>query len=141
MRLVGRTVDIQALTRFMKDLEASPFLTNVQLDKSELARRPGKGSDAVPADRRLSPARYDGRSSRAAQPLGAVAMGLLPQNPRDQKLLVLALAIAGGAAVYQQMYWAPKNEELTIARVATRHARLAEQDRQGRSRQAAARRR
>jgi Tfp pilus assembly protein PilN len=30
-------VDIQALTRFMKDLEASPFLTNVQLDKSELA--------------------------------------------------------------------------------------------------------
>ena len=37
VRLVGRTVDIQALTRFMKDLEASPFLTNVQLDKSELA--------------------------------------------------------------------------------------------------------
>jgi type II secretory pathway component PulM len=41
-------------------------------------------------------------------------MGLLPQNPRDQKLLVLALAIAGGAAVYQQMYWTPKNEELSI---------------------------
>jgi type IV pilus assembly protein PilO len=41
-------------------------------------------------------------------------MGLLPQNPRDQKLLVLALAIAGGAAVYHQMYWTPKNEDLTI---------------------------
>jgi len=41
-------------------------------------------------------------------------MGLLPQNPRDQKLLVLALVMVGGAAVYQQMYWAPKNEELTI---------------------------
>jgi len=37
VRVSGHTVDIQALTRFMKDLEASPFLTNVQLDKSELA--------------------------------------------------------------------------------------------------------
>ena len=38
-------------------------------------------------------------------------MALLPQNPRDQKLLVLALAFVGMAAVYQQMYWTPKNEE------------------------------
>ena len=37
LRVAGHTVDIQALTRFMKDLEASPFLTNVQLDRSELA--------------------------------------------------------------------------------------------------------
>jgi Tfp pilus assembly protein PilN len=37
VRVAGHTVDIQALTRFMKDLEASPFLSNVQLDKSELA--------------------------------------------------------------------------------------------------------
>ena len=37
VRVSGHTVDIQALTRFMKDLEASPFLTNVQLDHSELA--------------------------------------------------------------------------------------------------------
>jgi Tfp pilus assembly protein PilN len=42
VRLVGRTVDIQALTRFMKDLEASPFLTNVQLEHSELAIDQGK---------------------------------------------------------------------------------------------------
>ena len=42
MRIVGRTVDIQALTRFMKDLAASPFLTNVQLEKSELAIDQGK---------------------------------------------------------------------------------------------------
>jgi Tfp pilus assembly protein PilN len=42
VRLVGRTVDIQALTRFMKDLEASPFLTNVQLEHSELAIDLGK---------------------------------------------------------------------------------------------------
>lgn len=42
VRLVGRTVDIQALTRFMKDLEASPFLTNVQLEHSELALDQGK---------------------------------------------------------------------------------------------------
>ena len=37
VRVSGHTVDIQALTRFMKDLEASPFFANVQLDKSELA--------------------------------------------------------------------------------------------------------
>ena len=37
VRLVGNTVDIQALTRFMKQLEASPFLGDVQLQKSELA--------------------------------------------------------------------------------------------------------
>lgn len=42
IRVSGRTVDIQAVTRFMKDLEASPFLTNVQLDKSELAVDQGK---------------------------------------------------------------------------------------------------
>jgi Tfp pilus assembly protein PilN len=37
VRVLGRTVDIQALTRFMKQLEASPFLSDVQLQKSELA--------------------------------------------------------------------------------------------------------
>ena len=33
-RLIGQTVDIPALTRFMKDLEASPFIENIQLIKS-----------------------------------------------------------------------------------------------------------
>jgi Tfp pilus assembly protein PilN len=42
VRVVGRTVDIQALTRFMKDLAASPFFENVQLEKSELAIDQGK---------------------------------------------------------------------------------------------------
>jgi Tfp pilus assembly protein PilN len=36
-RLVGHTVDIQALTRFMKLLESSPFIQNVQLARSDLA--------------------------------------------------------------------------------------------------------
>lgn len=35
-RIVGNTVDLQALTRFMKLLEASPFITDVQLVKSSL---------------------------------------------------------------------------------------------------------
>lgn len=42
IRLVGNTVDIQALTRFMKQLEASPFLEDVQLNKSERAVDNGK---------------------------------------------------------------------------------------------------
>jgi Tfp pilus assembly protein PilN len=34
--IIGNTVDIQALTRFMKLLEASPFIQNVTLQKSSL---------------------------------------------------------------------------------------------------------
>lgn len=41
-RLVGNTVDIQALTRFMKLLETSPFVQNVQLAKSELVMLDGR---------------------------------------------------------------------------------------------------
>jgi Tfp pilus assembly protein PilN len=41
-RLVCNTVDIQAMTRFMKLLEASPFIQNVQLARSEIALVEGK---------------------------------------------------------------------------------------------------
>ena len=41
-RVVGNTVDIQALTRFMKMLEASPFIENVQLVKSAMIIAEGK---------------------------------------------------------------------------------------------------
>jgi hypothetical protein len=41
-RIVGNTVDIQALTRFMKVLEASPFVQNVNLAKSNIATVDGK---------------------------------------------------------------------------------------------------
>ena len=41
-KLVGHTVDIQALTRFMKSLEASPFIQNVQLSRSDLVVAEGK---------------------------------------------------------------------------------------------------
>ncbi len=41
-RLVGQTVDIQALTLFMRDLEASPFVERVQLVRSEAVIADGK---------------------------------------------------------------------------------------------------
>jgi Tfp pilus assembly protein PilN len=41
-RIVGHTVDIQALTRFMKSLEASPFIQNVQLTRSDLVLAEGQ---------------------------------------------------------------------------------------------------
>jgi Tfp pilus assembly protein PilN len=41
-KIVGNTVDIQALTRFMKLLETSPFVQKVQLSKSELTVVEGK---------------------------------------------------------------------------------------------------
>lgn len=42
IRIIGITVDIQALTVFMKQLEASPFLENVTLAVSEVAVAEGK---------------------------------------------------------------------------------------------------
>lgn len=41
-RVTGQTVDMQALTQFMKDLEASPFVMNVMLLKSEIVVIDGK---------------------------------------------------------------------------------------------------
>lgn len=41
-RLIGHTVDIQALTRFMRDLESSPFIQNVNLARSDLVLAEGK---------------------------------------------------------------------------------------------------
>jgi Tfp pilus assembly protein PilN len=35
LRIIGQTVDIQALTRFMRQLEASPFLAQITLERSE----------------------------------------------------------------------------------------------------------
>ena len=42
IRLIGNTVDIQALTRFMKQLEVSPLLENVTLASSQRANDNGK---------------------------------------------------------------------------------------------------
>jgi Tfp pilus assembly protein PilN len=42
IRVIGNTVDIQALTRFIRQLEQSPFLEQVQLVKSEHANDNGK---------------------------------------------------------------------------------------------------
>ncbi|MBV9881128.1 MAG: PilN domain-containing protein [Gemmatirosa sp.] len=44
-RIVGHTVDLQALTLFMRDLEASPFVRNVQLAHSDPV--PGDGKDVT----------------------------------------------------------------------------------------------
>lgn len=41
-RVVGHTVDIQALTLFMKTLESSPFIQNVQLTRSDMVLVDGK---------------------------------------------------------------------------------------------------
>ena len=41
-RIVGHTVDIQALTLFMKTLESSPFIQNVQLTRSDMVIVDGK---------------------------------------------------------------------------------------------------
>jgi len=42
VRILGRTVDLQAVTRFMRDLETSPFFTAVVLEKAEPVTDNGK---------------------------------------------------------------------------------------------------
>ena len=42
IRMIGLTPDLQALTRFMRQLEASPFFADVQLNNSQLASDQGK---------------------------------------------------------------------------------------------------
>ena len=42
-------------------------------------------------------------------------MALLPQNPRDQKLLLMALLVIGGAGAYWQLMWKPKDVEQPVA--------------------------
>jgi type IV pilus assembly protein PilO len=44
-------------------------------------------------------------------------MGLLPQNPRNQKLVIVAALAIGLSAVYQQLVWTPKNTDLHIIAV------------------------
>lgn len=41
-------------------------------------------------------------------------MALLPQNPRDQKLVLVALVAVGLAGAYQQLVWKPKAADLQI---------------------------
>jgi type IV pilus assembly protein PilO len=41
-------------------------------------------------------------------------MGLLPQNARDQKLLVMSMLVAGLGGLYHQYMWTPKRAELDI---------------------------
>jgi len=54
VRLVGNTVDIQALTRFMKQLETSPFLEGVQLISSQHAYDNGKDVTQFQLDMRYT---------------------------------------------------------------------------------------
>lgn len=44
-------------------------------------------------------------------------MALLPQNPRDQRLLIVAILSIGLAVVYQQLVWSPKAQELSALEV------------------------
>jgi len=70
VRIAGQTVDIQALTRFMRDLEQSPFLERVQLEKSELVIVDGK--EATQFSLLASYSRPDSTAVRRV-PLAAVA--------------------------------------------------------------------
>ncbi len=58
-RIVGQTVDLQALTAFMRDLEASPFVQHVQLARSEAVQVDGKDVTEFTLDAELQPPTRD----------------------------------------------------------------------------------
>ena len=41
-------------------------------------------------------------------------MPLIPENPRNRNLLLVAIVVVGLAAVYQQLVWTPQNTENTV---------------------------
>jgi Tfp pilus assembly protein PilN len=47
IKIIGQTVDVQAITRFWKQLEASPFLQDVQLVKTEVVTLQPMGKEAT----------------------------------------------------------------------------------------------
>jgi len=53
LQVIGNTVDIQALTRFMKALEQSPFLQNVTLVRSDVVMQQGKEATEFRLDMKL----------------------------------------------------------------------------------------
>jgi type IV pilus assembly protein PilO len=44
-------------------------------------------------------------------------MAIIPTIPRDRNLLLVAILAIGLAVVYEQLYWAPKHEELKVLAV------------------------
>jgi Tfp pilus assembly protein PilN len=69
-RVVGQTVDIQALTTFMRDLESSPFVQRVQLAKSEAVIVDGRDVTEFTLDGEFeSPARGLVRTRTTTVPL------------------------------------------------------------------------
>ena len=113
IRLVGNTVDIQALTRFMKQLEVSPLLENVTLMSSMRANDNGKEVTQFQLDMLLHTPQRHRRASRSPRGLGEVTPWLSFHRIRATGtcvvLGVLAVGLAGG---YWYQFWSPKNLEL-----------------------------
>jgi Tfp pilus assembly protein PilN len=76
-RIVGQTVDIQALTAFMRELEGSPFVERVQLQRSEPAQADGKEVTEFTLDARLE------RAPRAL--LRTARLAVAVAAPRDSR--------------------------------------------------------
>jgi Tfp pilus assembly protein PilN len=79
-RLVGQTVDIQALTAFMRELEGSPFVERVQLQSSQPAQVDGKEVTEFTLDARLE------RAPRALLRTERLAVAVAPaREPREPR--------------------------------------------------------
>ena len=68
----GRTVDYQAYTQFLRQLEASPWISNVQPDQFPVGGRAGAPGDVVPDQGHVLAGRLGLHPDRAAQPVGEV---------------------------------------------------------------------
>ena len=133
-RSIGNTVDIQALTRFMKHLEASPFIEERTADQlgddasSRQAKSPS--SSSTRPTRRPDPSDDPDRSRRA---VGEVTMA--PESrQREQNLLGIAALAVMAASAYWYFLDRPKAVELAETERARRaRSRRRTSKREGRS--------
>jgi Tfp pilus assembly protein PilO/Tfp pilus assembly protein PilN len=108
IRVMGQTVDIQALTQFIRQLEASPFLGGVVIDLSERASAQGKEVTQFT----LTMA-YERPEPSATRVQGAIAMAL---DQRQQRLVLVAALFVIGAGAYWYVPYSDKKVELDALR-------------------------
>ncbi len=116
-RIMGNTVDIEALPRFMRDLEASPFLANVTLDLS--AHGIDQGQDVTKFQLTVTYTRPDTAQLLSGSPLvmegQAMAMALADQEEM-QKLIVVGAVFVAAAVAFWYFQYSPNQDQMALNR-------------------------
>ena len=98
-KMEGRTMDIQAYTRFLRQLEASPWIEDVTPLEASTVVEHGASGHQVHDPGHLQAGGLGLYPDRATQPVGEVSMAAL-SNQRTTPLLLIAVALLRGVHGY-----------------------------------------